>query len=126
MSKPVHLPGFDPAAIVFPSDAITLGQMRRHDPEVFTFDRLTDAHADSIDAVATHGLELVLAERSYARAAGLSDPHPGDNRSETISMLNDAYKEYGLSTGMQQTRQLVREFEAQAARQAENLRGRPR
>ncbi|NUQ12169.1 MAG: hypothetical protein HUU26_07585 [Gemmatimonadaceae bacterium] len=100
--------------------------MRRHDPEVFTFDRLTDARADSIDAVATHGLELVLAERSYARAAGLSDPHPGDNRTETISLLNDAYKEYGLSTGMQQTRQLVRDFEAQAIRQAEKVRGRSR
>ncbi len=123
MSKRVRLPGFDPAAIAFPSDAITLGRMRRHDPEVFTFDRLTDARADSIDAVATHGLELALAESAFARAAGVSDPHDQHWQKEYRSLLNDAYKEYGLSTGMQQTRQLVRDFEEQAARQAENLRG---
>jgi hypothetical protein len=127
MSKRVQLPGFDPAAITFPSDAITLGQMRRHDPEAFSsFSRLMNARADEIDAIGTHGMELVLAESAFARAAGVSDPHAQHWQEEYRSLLNDAYKEYGLSTGIQQTRQLVREFEAQAARQAENLRGRSR
>lgn len=127
MSKPVRLPGFDPAAIALPSDAITLGQMRRHDPEAFsTFSRLMDARADEIDAIGTHCMDLVLAESAFARAAGISDPHHQHWQKEYRSLLNDAYKEYGLSTGMQQTRQLVRDFEAQAIRQAEKVRGRTR
>lgn len=127
MSKGIRLPGFDPTAIAFPSGAITLDQMRRHDPEAFsTFSRLMDARADDIDAIGTHCMELALAESAFARAAGISDPHHQHWQKEYRSLLNDAYKEYGLSTGMQQTRQLVRDFEAQAIRQAEKVRGRSR
>lgn len=123
---PAPSPKLDPARIQFPTDAVTLSQMRQHDPSAFTYDALTENTAHSIDVLATHCFELILASKTFAKALNLPDPYEGTDRTEIVAMLNEAYKEYGLSTGMQQTRQMARNIEAEAARQAERFGGRHR
>jgi hypothetical protein len=69
---------------------------------------------------------MTLAKKAFAAAAGLPDPHPDDDRRESIIMLNEDYRRFGISTGLEQTRRLVSGFEAEAARQASVDRGRTR
>jgi hypothetical protein len=112
---------FDPIPIPFPSDAITLAQMRRRDPQLFT--RETLMKSGCLDAFATYCFEYTLAANAFAKALGQPDPYPRSDRAGFISALNDAYKEYGLSTGMQQTRLLIRNLETAAIKQAQKSRG---
>lgn len=117
-------PRLNHAAIAYPLDRITFGQMRRREPELF--DHVVMNIQGRIEALATHVFEQVLAEKAFARHLALPDPYPRFDRSEILSALNDSYKEHGISTGMQQTRQLAREIEAAAARQAEPFAGQSR
>jgi len=115
----------DPAAISLPTDRVTLGDIRRCQPKLFTPESLLErARFDRAEILATLHIELTLAEQSFARALGRADPYPEDSRQELLQMLNRDYRRYGLSTGLQQTRELVREFEAVAARQANAHLGR--
>jgi hypothetical protein len=72
---------------------------------------------------ATIWLERVLAEKAFAAAAGLPDRHADDDRDGLIEDLHADYRRYGISQGLNQTRELVRRFESVAAAQAT---GRPR
>ncbi|QOJ14160.1 MAG: hypothetical protein HRU75_05725 [Planctomycetia bacterium] len=112
------------AAIAYPLDSVTFGQMRRREP--LLFDHVVMENKGRIEVIATHVFEQVLAEKTFARHLALPDPYPRFDRSEILSALNDSYKEYGISTGMQQTRQLARDIEAAAARQAEPFTGKSR
>jgi hypothetical protein len=117
-------PQFDHLAVEFPTDRITFGQMRRAEPQDFGpqhFDKLKGC-----DTFATHSWELMAARKAFAAAAGLPDPHPGVDRGQIISTLNDAYKEYGLSTGLEMTRQLVRDLESAVANQGRAMGGKGR
>lgn len=110
-------PSLDAAAIEFPTDRLTFRQMRNFQPRIFTSSGLKRASASGIDAVAVHMYELTLAEKTFARAAGIPDPDPGISRAEAVSMLGRAYRDYGLSSGPAQTRQLVRDIEQAVLRQ---------
>lgn len=126
MGEEAKTPRFDPTGIKFPSDAITLGQIRVQEPNLFCPHVLDRLHADEIDAVATHRWELRLAEKAFAEVLGLPNPLPRDDRRGVVQMLNEAYKQYGISSGMHQTRQLVRDIEAAAVEQARKYQGRDR
>jgi hypothetical protein len=115
---------FDISQVAFPTDRLTLGDIRKRQPHLFT--GLFGAsepryHLSDLQIFATLSVERVLAKRAFAAAAGLPDPHPlGSSsamftRQEGVWMLNDDYKRYGLTAGLHQTREMVRRFEAAAA-----------
>ncbi len=120
--KQTAIPDF--STIQFPSDRITIAQIRKEQPYMFTRDALGEAHAGNFDAVNTIRCELILAEKAWAAALGRPDPQPDCHRLEEIAMLNDDYVRYGLSTGIWKTRQLVRDFEKAVAAQAQIAEGR--
>lgn len=111
----------DLAAIDFPSDKVTLGEMRRLEPSMFVPGKFFQWHLDDVGIISTLDVEMVLAETAFAKRAKLPNPHPEVARSEAIAWLNDGYKECGLSSGLQQTKLLVREIESAAIRQAEQM-----
>lgn len=125
MGEETRTPRFDPKGIKFPTDAITLGRMRAEDPAIFTIRGMGKAVASEIDALLVHNVELQIADRAFELALGRPEPM-GDTRQDQIRMLNQAYKEYGLSSGMHQTRQLVRDIEAAAVEQAKQYKGQGR
>lgn len=126
MGEEAKAPRFDPTGIKFPSDAITLGQMRAREPNLFRPPVLDQLGATGIDALATHRWELRLAEKAFAEVLGLPNPLEGDDRRSVVEMLNRAFKLFGVSSGIQQTWQLVRDFESAAAEQAREIAGRSR
>jgi hypothetical protein len=110
--------------ISFPSDKITIGQLRKEQPDVFTERSLyNDAPARDLNAFNTILCELGLAKKAWAKALGKPEPEPNEDRLEEIDMLNDDYVRYGLSTGIAKTRELVRTFEKAVAEQALKFEG---
>ncbi len=122
--KQTAVPDF--SGIAFPSDQITIAQIRKEQPYMFAFDTLGTDHASNFDAINTIRCELILAEKAWASALGHSEPQPDFDRREEIAMLNDDYVRYGLSTGIAKTRQLVRDFEKAVAEQARTAGGQGR
>lgn len=109
-------PALDLSLIPFPSDQITVGQIRREQPDLFE-DALefSRSHLDAFNAGATIRDELVLVSNAFA---GRQDRQTEDERREILHRLNDDYCRYGISSGLQQTQQLVRDMEAAAEGQA--------
>ncbi|HEY4311057.1 MAG TPA: hypothetical protein VGN12_16520 [Pirellulales bacterium] len=118
----------DLSSIRLPSDRITFGQMRASQPEVFRRERLLTERASEVDVCSIFMLEECLAQRAYAAAIGQQPPHfpaLADHR-EMIEMLDDAYREYGLSGGLEETKQFVRGIEIAAVAQAKKAIGKSR
>jgi hypothetical protein len=96
--------------IPFPTDLVTIGQLRKSDPELFKSDRI-----QSSDLLELAVMPAVLWEQEIvakARIASLThtDPFPDVSFKHLIQMLNKEYCELGLSLGLQQTKQMVRDF----------------
>ena len=109
----------DLSSLEFPSDRITLVQLRRVEPEYFSTDRqMLDNDLTVVHGINALRIELVLARKAWAAAIGLPDPDTFRKRPTEIEYLTDVYKDYGLSSGRQQTEELVRRFETEAARLA--------
>jgi len=113
----------------FPTDAVTMAQVRRDQPELIYSDkellnpyrRITNVHI-----LETMRTEHILASKAWAKAIGLADPFPTHHRREEIGFLIDDYQRYGLSTGANQTKELIRVFEKEAAHQAKLAAGQGR
>lgn len=109
----------DLSSIEFPSERITLGQLRKVEPEFLSTDRaMIDNHMTVVHGINALRIEQILARQAWAAAIGLPDPIPFRKRATEIEYLTDVYKDYGISTGPQQTEELVRRFETEAARLA--------
>lgn len=67
--------------------------------------------------------QVILAEKAYARVMERPEPHAETSRQELYSNLNTDYKRYGISSGMQSTRVLLRQIEQAAEEQAKRHRG---
>ena len=114
----------DISSIEFPTDRITLGDMRRTEPGIMLNERaLLDRHPVNIDAIAAAQIEHILALKAWAAASGRSDPKPLRSRRGSIEFLAQVYKDYGLATGRRQTEELVRRFEVEATRLAGHSMG---
>ena|ERR1700722_8759986 len=121
MPSPDSVPSLDLSQMPFPTDKVTIGAIRQRQPSLFINE---DADIARFDVFATMSVERVLAKKAFAKAAGLPDPFPDDGsmstytRQEAVWMLNSDYQRYGISTGLHQTRELVKDFEKAAADQA--------
>jgi hypothetical protein len=119
----------DPFAIEFPTDRITIREIRVADAAFAGPEGLSGRLATDIEAIAAHRTELELAVRAFEGAGRKGGQPPRHTREELVQDLDAAYRRYGLSQGLHQTRAMVRRFEAQAVAQAEGFRrgpGRPR
>lgn len=116
---------FDLSAIEFPSDQVTVSQLRKRQPTLLN---CLEHHPDNInqlEVIGTMAIEQEFALRAFAREAGLPDPYPNPltGRSETISILDKDYRRYGISNGPAQTKQMIRAVEKAAAAQVRSTRG---
>ncbi len=94
--------------------------MRKYEPHLFTGDRIQGESGAHAEGHSVYWIELLLAQRAFAAAAGLPDGESKLGREWLMELLNEAYLRYGVSSGFHETRELVREFEAAAADQAKS------
>jgi hypothetical protein len=110
------------ALLQFPTDALTIGDLRRAQPKLFSeeglFRDFDIGPIYSLDAITFMRSERILAQKAFAVAAGLPDPWPKEDRGVEIEDLNRYYVQMGLSHGLRETGQMVRAFEKAAAQQA--------
>jgi hypothetical protein len=111
------------ATLAFPSDRVTLGQLRRRQPTIFDQASKFRIPAGSLEILATIHLENIVARRAFAAECNLADPSPTEDRRELIRLLDADYRRYGISSGIQQTRQLLRELESAARKQGREQLG---
>lgn len=117
-----NFPAVDFESLSYPSDRLTIGDIRRTEPQLFAHDDpnvLDKAWQDSEIAVMLWA-ERGLAHKAFAKAAGRPDPHSGlgTDRSDLMQALADTYRRYGLASGPKLTVQMARDVEKQAAAQA--------
>ena len=116
----------DLADIKFPSDAITIADLRKLRPMSFDFGFAPeDADQPRFFFEADHGQQagdvlggMLFAERSvavtaYAKAEGL--PPREEDYISLREALIEAYQRYKIASGPQHAEQLVRDIEQQAA-----------
>lgn len=109
----------DISSIQFPTDQITLGQMRKQQPELLQNDRaMLDRHPADVEIINAARIEHILARKAWASALGLPDPDEFRDRKEELQYLTEVYKEYGIASGPKHTEELVKAFETEAARLA--------
>jgi hypothetical protein len=126
MSPQNDTPKLDFTSIPFPTDQLTIGDMRKEDPDLFHggYDSLS-APASHINALATCHIEHKLACRAYVKALGQSDPYPLHPRQDDVDALVDSYRKYGLSRGKNESLQLIERIESAARSQAsQHIKGR--
>jgi hypothetical protein len=111
------------ATLGFPSDRVTVGQLRRRQPTIFDRSSAFHISAELLEILATVHLENVVARRAFAAECNLADPFPNENRCELIRLLDADYRRYGISSGIQQTRQFLRELESVARKQGRKQLG---
>jgi hypothetical protein len=107
-------PPLDPRSLRFPTDGVTLSEMRRVDPWVFDMEPADPSRLATTTVFGAHRIEIVLAQRAFARAAGRTPSDGWGPRDDLVSVLNCAYRSLGISRGLHQTRELVRGIETQA------------
>lgn len=105
-------------SIAFPTDSITLGQMRRHEPYLLDELSTSGGHLAANDAFATHRYEVMLALKAYATAIGKPDLLPDTSQPEIVAHLSSAYAAFDLGKGELSIRELVKSIETQAIHQA--------
>ena len=112
-------PEIDLSKLSFPTDSLTLAQIRRFEGTRAASARtFLDEGLGTLNIASILNSEIVLAEKAYAKALREPDPRPFHIRSEMIDLINDDYKQLGISSGHHQTRQLIRDLEQAASDQA--------
>ena len=125
-------PQLDFTKLSFPTDDLMIRTIRGLRPELISTEPpLSAEEYDELEDIrGVMWIERVLAHKAFAAARGKPDPYANDDllndRRDLILGLSRDYDFYGLSSGIQHTRQLVRAFEEQAAAQARAPRGRDR
>ena len=97
-------PEIDFSQLSFPSDRLTIGAIRAAQPDRFSGDG-----ADFMEVAGLVTAERWLARKAYAAALGQPDPY-GDSdmtdREGVIEGLADEYANFGLSSGINHTREM--------------------
>jgi len=115
----------DYTSLQFPSDRLTLLDVRRAHPERFDVEGAERfADPDGVDHLPLNTLlymERLVARAAFEVALGKSADlyaERGLVREECLEEMAEMYQMYGLSTGPQHTEQMIRTLESQAAAQA--------
>ena len=109
----------DLSSIDFPSDHITIGQMRQQQPDILESDLpLAVGEPREIRAIHVARIEHLVAKKAWAAAIGLPDPAPSVRMQNELPIINDVYKLCGLSEGGKSTEELIRRIETEATRLA--------
>jgi len=117
----------DLSIIRFPTDQVTIGQLRREHPRLLAdWNALGKTQFCQMNITATMMGEMALAEKAFAAAAGEPDPHPDNLRLEQIRYLDMDYRRYGISRGYQESLRLASDIEKAAETQAMGRSGRAR
>lgn len=115
-------PVLDLRCIALPSDVLTLGRVRAIEPKLHRGRAILLGESHAAAAV-NHELEIA----HHAFRAALGDPPAIQwSRADNVEVLDEVYRQYGLSTGLHATEELVKEIERQAATQARARFGHPR
>lgn len=124
MNDGPHPPRIDLVRIRFPTDSITIGDIKRVEPHVFA--DWECKHWDSqTRAVGTRLWEHALADQAFCRALGMAPVTLKSSRALILDVLGEGYRAYGLSSGEFEDEELARSIETQAIAQAmEYMRGR--
>ena len=118
-----RVPVLNRSAIEFPSDRITIGEIRARQPEFFT-GHLSKHQLLDLVPMCMVDLENVLAERAFAATLRAPDPHQQDSDSRQLAHdLDSYYREWGISNGPEQSKELIRRFQQAAVSQAKAIRG---
>ncbi len=119
-------PHIDFSRLVYPTDRLTIGQLRVVEPDLFARDDVLEFEKTWNDAEPMAGLllEREIAHKAFAAALGLPEPHDRESRDELVEMLGGFYGRFGLSSGPKHTAELVRSIESQAVDQAKQFLGR--
>ncbi len=107
----------DLSKINFPTDAITFGAIRRHEPGNVEW-KSPPEPPELLEIVAIHRFEQRLAEKAFAGAIGLEDPHPRYQRAEFVDALCDGYRSYKICKNDSEAKALAEKIEDDARRQA--------
>lgn len=120
--------GLDVTKIAFPSDQLTIKDLRRYMPTAFDLsageNNLYDVEGRfnrvSLETClgAIIDKERELAHLAYCNARGITPPKELGNRDEGAEVLAVDYIELGLASGSHHAEQLIRAFEQAAAEQA--------
>lgn len=111
-------PGLDCSRIDWPSNRITAKQMRDAAPLLYNNLRYTLEHGDIEALGILYNFERLAAERVYARALGGRDPDAMAPRSMILEQMEDSYPKYGICSGKEQCKELLRKIEDAAIAQA--------
>ena len=115
----------DYTSIKFPSDGITIADVRRAHPERFdvedgeSFERTQDDPKFTLNLIIY--LERLLARAAYESASGKAGDVLGEhglNRNDCVEELTKFFGTYGVTKGAKHTEQFIRDIESQAAAQA--------
>ena len=104
--------------IPFPSDGIRLGLIRELDPVFFRLDNLAQPSMTKNLALKIVIMEMILADKVFAREYGRTDPHPQVGQGEVYDALKYGYAVYGLSAGPLSARTLIERLESAARLEA--------
>jgi hypothetical protein len=128
---PRPLPPVDLTKIDFPTDSLTIKDLRKHAPHCFDLPAPDGHRSDVYDLAEPYerlGLEdgfgaIISAERELAilavrTAQGIAPPTGIDSREAIIETLTSDYISLGLASGKHHAEQLIRSFEQAAAEQA--------
>lgn len=119
-----HNPYF--AKLNFPSDNITIGQIRKDQPNL-----LLNAHEayEGWQELSVHSLvcmELQYAEHLWAKAMGEEVKPFYQPRDNLVRELNEFYRDFGISSGPKQTEEILRRFEKEISELAKEALGKGR
>lgn len=117
-------PQIDLTRIAFPSDHLSILDIRRMFPFQLDGSRSQDVSPLSLDDILSSliDVERKLAENAFDEAVGRTGRWASYRDSQREGLTDD-YIKFGLAQGDQHAAQLIRDFEAQAAEQGKGLGG---
>lgn len=111
-------PGLDCSKIDWPSNRITVKQLRDAEPLLYKgyLHAIPDGNMEVLRTL--YRQERLAAERIYAKALGGDDPDPMVSRITILDWMEEIYPKYGICSGREQCKQLLRRIEDAAVEQA--------
>lgn len=112
-------PQLDLTKIAFPTDRLSIKELRKLYPAEFDAEALTQFnHRPAAELNATFSVERAVAKAAFEATLGRASPQAQNEYAMDREELADSLVQYGLASGPHQAEQLIRNIEAQAVAQA--------